>query len=122
MGLENIDFSFPAEPSSKRPLESDAPNTSDADSKRLRMETTDGQPEDSLEDGLALLVQNALSNVGDLVGQFDTPADIPTTAEDVMDLDAVAALELPKPSPTFFEDPLKYIKHNQSHALASLVS
>lgn len=122
MGLENIDFSFPPEPSSKRPLESDAPNASEADSKRLRMETSGGQTEDSLEDGLALLVQNALSNVGDLVGQFDTPADIPTTTDDVMDLDAVAGLELPKPSPTFFEDPLKYIKHNQSHALASLVS
>lgn len=121
MGLEGIDFSLPPELSSKRPLEEEpVPSTENPDAKRLKAETH--QAEDSLEDGLALLVQNALSNVGDLVDQFGPPPDEPPNTEDVMDLDAVSALDLPQPAPTFYEEPLKYIRHAQSQTLINLVS
>lgn len=95
----------------------------DSEAKRLKTEQAQAtQPleeDNSLEDGLALLVQNALSNVEDLVGQFDAPVD--GTVGDPMDLDTVALLESVTPPPTFFSDPLKYVRNVQSHALGNLV-
>lgn len=120
MGLEGLDFSLPPELSSKRPLvEVDTTADQDAEAKRLK---TENAPEvDSLEDGLALLVQNALSNVGDLVDQFNTAPDASLSVAEAMDLDDVVGLELPKPTPIFFVEPLEYLRQGQSYTLVNMV-
>lgn len=86
----------------------------------------DNQPDEtSLEDGLALLVQNALSNVGDLVDQFgDSTNDAPdATVSDPMDLDisGPSISEPPAPRPTFSSDPQRYVQDVNLHALGNLV-
>lgn len=124
-GLEDLDFSIPPELlNPKRPHELGDEEHDNSEAKRLKLETTnhDDHHEDdnSLEDGLALLVQNALSNVSDLVGHFDASVD--TSPHDPMDLDTVALLESVAPLPTFHSDPLKYVRQVQTHSLGNLVS
>lgn len=124
-GLEDLDFSIPPELlNPKRPHELDDEAHDDSEAKRLKLETTTHEDhhedDNSLEDGLALLVQNALSNVGDLVGHFDASVD--TSPHDPMDLDTVALLESVAPLPTFHSDPLKYVRQVQTHSLGNLVS
>lgn len=124
MGLEGLDFTLPPEfTNPKRPHEQDGESHEVFDAKRTKTEAaqTAQQPEDdhSLEDGLALLVQNALSNVDDLVGQFDAPVD--GNISDPMDIDVAALLESVNPPPTFFSDPLKYVRTVQTHTLGNLV-
>ncbi|KAM3559805.1 hypothetical protein ARSEF4850_003961 [Beauveria asiatica] len=122
-GLEGLDFTLPPElTNSKRPHDAEGEPHQDPESKRLKTEEDQAadQPEDdnSLEDGLALLVQNALSNVGDLVPQFN--ATIDSHSGDPMDIDAAALLESITPPPTFFADPLKYVRNVQTHTLGNL--
>lgn len=125
MGLEGLDFTLPPEfTHTKRPHEQEGESHQESDAKRTKTEeaqTAQQQPEDdhSLEDGLALLVQNALSNVDDLVGQFDAPVD--DNIGDPMDIDVAALLESVTPPPTFFSDPLKYVRTVQTHTLGNLV-
>ncbi|KAM3503153.1 hypothetical protein MY11210_008824 [Beauveria gryllotalpidicola] len=124
-GLEGLDFTLPPElTSSKRPYHVEGEShQEDSEAKRLKTEEDQAteQPEDdnSLEDGLALLVQNALSNVGDLVPQFNATSD--GNSGDPMNIDAAALLEsITPPPPTFFADPLKYVRNVQTHTLGNL--
>ncbi|XWW98510.1 hypothetical protein V2A60_006510 [Cordyceps javanica] len=122
-GLDGLVFSLPPELTNpKRSYEQEGESYQDSEAKRLKTEEAQAaqEPEDdnSLEDGLALLVQNALSNVGDLVGDFDAPVDGDTS--DPMDIDTVALLESVAPQHTFFSDPQKYVRSLQSHTLGSL--
>lgn len=132
-GLEGLDFTMPPEFASKRPLEGDRDTALDSEAKRLKTDAVaessggggGGADEESLEDGLALLVQNALSNVGDLVDQFSTDPDTNGEVSDPMDLDATLGLDATtpaEPSVTFFAEPAKYIRQTQSHALGNMVS
>lgn len=127
-GLENLEFAFPSEFASKRPLEGDADITQSSEAnKRLKSDAipSGDAEEDTLEDGLALLVQNALSNVGDLVDQFGTDSGANGVPDDPMDLDATLGLDTTttssKPSSTFFAEPSTYIQQVQTHALANTV-
>lgn len=119
--LEGLNFTLPPELTNpKRPHEPEEESQHDAEAKRLKTEAAHGahqEDDNSLEDGLAMLVQNALSNVDDLVGQFDAPVD----GQDPMDLDTAALLESVTPAPTFFSDPLKYVRNIQTHTLGNLV-
>lgn len=121
----------PPHPATKRPFESD---TSDIDqSKRIKTEIDppqqngfqeDPNAEDSLEDGLALLVQNALSNVGDLVSQFSQEPDISHTATaESMDIDSATIPEasLPPAPVTFASDPQRFMRNATRHALGNMV-
>lgn len=113
-GLEGLDFSLPAELASKRPL-GDEDEVQETASKRLKGENI---PDNDLEDGLALLVQNALSGVGDLVDDFDGSG---TGVADAMDTDPSSLPDNAAPSSTFYSEPLKYVRGVQIHALANLV-
>ncbi|CAM1509963.1 Fc.00g002980.m01.CDS01 [Cosmosporella sp. VM-42] len=127
--LDGLDFSMPPPPqiATKRPFEET--NGGDDPSKRVKTETEVPQengfnhdPSAELEDGLALLVQNALSNVGDLVSQFSQEPDIPHTTTDPMDLDTVPVPEAPLPPPpvSFVTDPQKFCRNASWHALGNL--
>ncbi|KAF4973056.1 hypothetical protein FSARC_554 [Fusarium sarcochroum] len=122
-----LDLDSIMQAATKRPFE-DHSNDDDP-SKRVKTEPEpiqentlelDQGAEESLEDGLALLVQNALSNVNDFVSQFN-----PTS--DPMDIDsALPDHSLPPPPPpsspsvTFFSDPQKYLRNVSRHALGNL--
>lgn len=107
---------------SKRPFEDIAATSETSESKRAKNETESEM--ESLEDDLALLVQNALSNVGDLVDQATRGNDVPDTPpSDPMEVDATMMLpELPIVRPTFAAEPLKYVRDANTHALGNLVS
>lgn len=115
---------MPPELASKRPFEEDIGATTETpEAKRAKTETE--TEEASLEDGLALLVQNALSNVGDLVDQFtsghETAPEQP--ASDPMEVDTTIPLpEPPAVRATFVSDPRKFIRDTNVHALGNLVS
>ncbi|EFZ02211.1 telomere repeat binding factor (TRF) and Myb-like DNA-binding domain protein [Metarhizium robertsii] len=121
-GLEGLDFALPPELASKRPFEEDIGATTETpEAKRAKTETE--TEEASLEDGLALLVQNALSNVGDLVDQFtsghETAPEQP--ASDPMEVDTTIPLpEPPAVRATFVSDPRKFIRDTNVHALGNL--
>lgn len=128
--LDGLDLELALQAATKRPFE-DMTNGDDP-SKRVKTEdeTThdndfenDHGAEESLEDGLALLVQNALSNVGDLVNQFTQDADMAHTTSDPMDVDSVPGPDdsLPPISVTFLSDPQKYLRNASRNALGNLV-
>lgn len=123
-GLEGLDFTLPPELMNppKRSHEHQGGAHDDSEAKRLKTEAAGvSNPDDddnALEDNLALLVQNALSNVGDLVSQFDS---VVADSGDPMDIDAAALLESVGPLHTFFSDPLKYVCNIHTHTLGSLV-
>lgn len=125
-----------SEMASKRPLAAFGDSDMDADAKRLKTETAIDDGEVSFEDGMDLLVQNALSNINDLMGQLDggeEEADmsgvVPTTepdapAADTMDLDvgpAVAEALAAAATPTFLSDPNKFIRQSNLTTLGTLV-
>lgn len=125
-----------SEMASKRPLAAFGDSDMDADAKRLKTETTVDDAEVSFEDGMDLLVQNALSNINDLMGQLDGGEDeadmsgvVPTTepdapAADTMDLDvgpAVAEALAAATAPTFLSDPNKFIRQSNLTTLGTLV-
>ncbi|KAL7950954.1 telomere repeat binding factor domain-containing protein [Trichoderma barbatum] len=121
-GLEGLDFSILAELASKRPFEDVARDSHDEreqEAKRPKPENPTTEEETSLEDGLALLVQNALSNVGDLVSRFNVD-----TAEahgsDPMDVDDAHGADA-RPAPvSFLSEPEKYVRIANTHALGNL--
>ncbi|EFY93568.1 MYB DNA binding protein (Tbf1), putative [Metarhizium acridum CQMa 102] len=121
-GLEGLDFALPPELGSKRPFEEAVGATAETpEAKRAKTETE--TEEASLEDGLALLVQNALSNVGDLVDQFtsghESAPELP--ASDPMEVDTTIPLpEPPAVRATFVSDPRKFIRDANAHALGTL--
>ncbi|KAF7541342.1 hypothetical protein G7Z17_g11989 [Cylindrodendrum hubeiense] len=127
--LDGLDLELALQAATKRPFD-DMMNGDDP-SKRVKTEidTThdnefdnDHGAEESLEDGLALLVQNALSNVGDLVNQFTQDADMPHTTSDPMDVDSVPIPDdsLPPIPVTFLSDPQNYLRNASRNALGNL--
>ncbi|KND94402.1 Telomeric DNA-binding factor trf1 [Tolypocladium ophioglossoides CBS 100239] len=123
-GLEGLDFNLSPEFASKRPYE-DMGGGANESPEAKRSRTENQAEEDSLEDGLALLVQNALSNVGDLVDQFNGTPDVPATTPEPMEVDSSTAPETaPEPArepATFFAEPQQYIRDVNIHALGNLV-
>lgn len=133
--LDALDFAMPPPPpppaATKRPFEAD-PTVDDDQSKRIKTETEDpphenGFQEDhsaeTLDDSLALLVQNALDGVGDLVDQFSQEPEIPHTTTDAMDIDTTPIHETPLPPPpvTFVSDPERFLRNATRHALGNIV-
>lgn len=125
--LEGLDLDLESimQAATKRPFE-DHSNDDDPN-KRVKSETEpvqqntlelDQGAEESLEDGLALLVHNALNNANDFM--FDTTTD-------QMDIDGIPDHHLPPPPPpsspsvTFFSDPQKYLRKASRHALGNMV-
>ncbi|KAK7419152.1 TTAGGG repeat binding factor [Neonectria punicea] len=129
--LDGLDLELALQAATKRPFEDLALTNGHDPSKRVKSENdathdsefdNDHGAEESLEDGLALLVQNALSNVGDLVSQFTQDADIPHTTTDHMDVDSIPVPEesLPPPPVSFISDPQKYLRNASRNALGNL--
>ncbi|PHH85367.1 hypothetical protein CDD83_533 [Cordyceps sp. RAO-2017] len=122
IGLDGLDFGdLSRELAPKRAFQHVQGAASDMPGAK-RLKTEDQAVEESLEDGLALLVQNALSNVGDLVDQFNTGPDAPTaTAEPEPDAEAmVTDLDPPSARPTFSADPLAYVRDVNMYALGNM--
>jgi hypothetical protein len=128
--LDGLDLDSMLQAATKRPF--DGNTNGDESSKRVKTETEpahdnafepDPGAEESLEDGLALLVQNALNNVGDLVSQFTQDANMAQTTNDPMDVDPAPIPEasLPPPPVTFLSDPQKYLRKASRHALGNMV-
>lgn len=90
----------------------------DPAAKRAKTEVQE-EEEESLENGLALLVQNALSNVGDLVDNFGPESDEPPAAT-TEPMDGPPP-ELPRVRPSFSADPQAYVREMNLTALGSTV-
>ncbi|RSM02130.1 hypothetical protein CEP52_008157 [Fusarium oligoseptatum] len=127
--LDGLDLDSMLQAATKRPF--DGNTNGDESSKRVKTETEpahdnafepDPGAEESLEDGLALLVQNALNNVGDLVSQFTQDANMAQATNDPMDVDPTPIPEasLPPPPVTFLSDPQKYLRKASRHALGNM--
>ncbi|RSL40854.1 hypothetical protein CEP53_013119 [Fusarium sp. AF-6] len=127
--LDGLDLDSMLQAATKRPF--DGNTNGDESSKRVKTEAEpahdnafepDPGAEESLEDGLALLVQNALNNVGDLVSQFTQDANMAQTTNDPMDVDPAPIPEasLPPPPVTFLSDPQKYLRKASRHALGNM--
>ncbi|ODA80955.1 hypothetical protein RJ55_03915 [Drechmeria coniospora] len=115
---DGLDFSLSPDIALKRSFdEVGVGATESPEAKRTKVEVH--ADEDSLEDGLALLVQNALSNVGDLVDQFSRMPDVPETPAMPTNTD-VPALDIVKPRALFSSDPQRYIQEVNLHALGNL--
>ncbi|KHN98268.1 Telomere repeat-binding factor, dimerization domain protein [Metarhizium album ARSEF 1941] len=123
MGRERrLDLTLPPELAPKRPLEEDVGAGAEAPEAK-RAKTATETEEASLEDGLALLVQNALSNVGDMVDQFTNgqePAPEPPASDPIEVDTSIRAPESPVIRTTFRSDPQKFIRDANVHALGSL--
>ncbi|KAJ4134655.1 TTAGGG repeat binding factor [Fusarium equiseti] len=126
--LEGLDLDLESimQAATKRPFEVEDQSNEDDPNKRVKTETEhvqqntlelDQGAEESLEDGLAMLVQNALNNANDFM--FDP-------ATDQMDIDGITDHPLPPPPPpsspsvTFFSDPQKYLRKVSRHALGNM--
>ncbi|KAH6885884.1 telomere repeat binding factor-domain-containing protein [Thelonectria olida] len=129
--LDGLDLELALQAATKRPFPS--ATETDNSSKRVKSENdavanhntfeNNESTEQSLEDGLALLVQNALSNVGDLMDQFNQNGDeTHATVGDPMDVDTAPIPEEPHPLPLFdFQsDPQKYLRTASRNALGNL--
>ncbi|KAG5979787.1 hypothetical protein E4U55_004765 [Claviceps digitariae] len=120
LGPLNFNFS-PELTSAKRPFEDIAATSETSQPKRAKGEVETAEA--SFEDDLALLVQNALSNVGDMVDRFTSGSDVlDTPASDPMEVDTTMPLhlEIPAPRPKFAAEPLKYVRDANVHALGNL--
>lgn len=96
----------------------------ESNTKKVKTENdADQDAADSLEDGLALLVQNALSNVNGLVDGIDSQADAPMpTNESVEPSTETQAYEELAPEPATFEsDPETHVRTMTLHALGNIV-
>ncbi|KAM4060125.1 telomere repeat binding factor (TRF) domain-containing protein [Hirsutella rhossiliensis] len=120
--LDGLDFTdLSRELASKRPFEQvDQGPSQTPEAKRAKTEIHDD--EELLENGLALLVQNALSNVGDLVDHFSAESDEPPTATtEPMDIDAAPAPPEPRRArPSFSADPQAYVRDMNINALGCM--
>jgi hypothetical protein len=130
--LDGLDLELALQAATKRPFPS--ATESDNSSKRVKSENdaiandntfeNNQSTEQSLEDGLALLVQNALSNVGDLMDQFNQNGDeTHATIDDPMEVDTAP---IPEETPSlplfdFQSDPQKYLRTASRNALGNLV-
>ncbi|CAJ0552919.1 Ff.00g009970.m01.CDS01 [Fusarium sp. VM40] len=119
-----LDLDSIMQAATKRPFEDHS--NGDDPNKRVKAETEpvhettlelDQGAEESLEDGLALLVQNALSNANDFAFSTDDP----------MEIDGITDHPLPPPPPppsppsiTFFSDPQTYLRKASRHALGNM--
>ncbi|KAG5933078.1 hypothetical protein E4U53_001105 [Claviceps sorghi] len=116
--LGPLDFNFSPElTSAKRPFEDIAATSETSQAKRAK-----GEPETeeaAFEDGIALLVQNALSNVGDMVERLTSGSDVlDTPASDPMEVDTTMPLpELPAPRPKFAAEPLNTMQNLKALSL-----
>ncbi|POR30941.1 Telomeric DNA-binding factor trf1 [Tolypocladium paradoxum] len=119
-GLEGLHCNTSPELAAKRPYE-DTSGGANESPEAKRSKTENQAEEDSLEDGLALLVQNALSNMGDLVDQFNGTPDVPATSTEPMELDSAPPPEPPRELATFSAEPQQYIREVNIHALGNLV-
>ncbi|PNY29923.1 Telomeric DNA-binding factor trf1 [Tolypocladium capitatum] len=118
-GLEGLDFTLSPKLAPKRPYEDLGGGANESPGvKRSKMENQ--AEEDSLEDGLALLVQNALSNVGDLVDQFNGMPDVPATSTEPTEGDSPPAAEPAREPATFLAEPQQFIRDANIHALGNL--
>jgi hypothetical protein len=122
--LEGLDFTLPPElMAMKRPFEDVADDTQqdseNPEAKRVKTENDTEAQEEQLEENLALLVQNALNNVGDLMEQFNTESDIALPSTDGAMDDAPHSSE---PPATFISHPEKFICNATLHALGNIVS
>lgn len=122
--LEGLGFSMSPEAAMKRPLEHTSRDERVPEPKRVKTETAHESEEGSVEDGLALLIQNTLANINDLVGNASGGPDDPTAPRDPIDVDSLPAPEATPAPPapvTFTSDPEKYIQHTNIYALGNLV-
>ena len=119
---DGLDFSMPADIASKRPLENVEATIETPDAKRLKSEAN--APEENYDDEMSLLVQNALSNINDIIGQFneepETQGVVPTT-EPGLGGGAIAQ-EVQLPPSNFVSDPNGFVRRANVNALASTVS
>lgn len=128
--LDGLNLELALQAATKRPLSSTT--ELDGASKRVKSESDtlvnentfehNQSTEQSLEDGLALLVQNALSNVGDMMDQFND-GEAHATVDDPMEVDNAPVPEesAPLPLPDFQSDPQKYLRTASRNALGNLV-
>lgn len=118
--LDGFDFSMISDTASKRPLESAETTIETPEAKRLKSENA--PPEDGYDDEMSLLVQNALSNINDIIGQFSEEPDgqaVPTTEPGTAD--GAPAQEV-QPAPIgFLTDPRKFVRDSNINALGSIV-
>ena len=122
MSLDGFDFSIITDTASKRPLES-AEVTTNEPPEAKRLKTEDGPPENAYEDEMSLLVQNALSNINDIIGQF---SEEPDGAHAVPTAESGATNGAPahdvQPTPVgFMTDPTKFVRNSNIDALATIV-
>lgn len=72
---------------------------------------------------MSLLVQNALSNINDIIGQFGEEPEshdvVPTTEPGAAE--SAPAPETQQPPPTFVTDPTGFVRKANVNALASIV-
>jgi hypothetical protein len=111
----------------KRPFDQSADtSTQDSEAKRVKMENDSEPPPPPeldtafLEDGLALLVQNAMAGVENFADHVNDASDaavhgLPDLTGSTPVLDAPAQVR-------FSSQPEKYIKNTAIHALGNLVS
>ncbi|KAI9171002.1 Telomeric DNA-binding factor trf1 [Paramyrothecium foliicola] len=119
--LDGLDFSLPPELAMKRPFEEVGESSRENENPEAkRVKTENEAQEESLEDGLALLVQNALSNVGDLVDQFNAEAEIPIPSTDAVNEESAPAPQVSEPPTTFMSHPEKFVHNATLHALGNL--
>lgn len=108
------------EPASKRPLDrADPAATPPPEPKRAKTEP--GDDEESLESGLALLVQNALSNVGNFVDRFDAEPDGSPPRTTTEALNAEPPPEPARRRPAFSQDPAACVCELNINALGTMV-
>lgn len=114
MDLEGFDFTdLSRELAAKRPLdEVDRGPSQTPEAKRAKTEVQ--ADEESLEKSLALLVQNALADVGDLVDHFNAESDEPLTA-------TTEPMDTARPLPAFSADPQAYVREMNINALGGMV-
>ena len=120
--LDGFDFSMITDTASKRPLESAEVTTIETpEAKRLKTESA--PPDDGYDDEMSLLVQNALSNINDIIGQFSQEPEgahtVPTTEPGATD---GAPAQDVQPAPVgFMTDPTKFVRNSNIDALATIV-
>ncbi|KFA50345.1 hypothetical protein S40293_07550, partial [Stachybotrys chartarum IBT 40293] len=132
-GFGSLDFQLPPDMALKRALDNcgngDASNHDpgpEPEPKRVKVEdasNTMAHPEmegESLEDDLALLVQNALSGVEDLVGQFNDDSHHMEHTEPPADVQPTHSVEAPEPPVVYLSQPEKYIRDTTLAALGNL--
>ena len=119
-GIEALGFPISPNMAAKRPFEDVGAGNHIQSPEAKRVKTENETEEESFEDGLALLVQNTLSNVNGLIdglGQDDEPA-VATSPDTVSG--SKEKEEVPMPA-SFILEPAKYLQSASIHSLGNLV-